>query len=86
MSACCSVSSQLPSAQCTAPSQSADGFHTPAFQVFMDSLLVKWARGCIPRAPEMLLCSRRTCSPSSLPAGALCQMALLHCPSPVRAC
>lgn len=27
--------------QCIAPSQSADGFRTPAFQVFMDSLPVK---------------------------------------------
>lgn len=64
----------------------ADGFCTPVFQVFMDLLPVKWARGCIPWAPEMLPCSGSICSPSSLPAGALCQMVLLRCPSPVHAC
>lgn len=46
----------------------ADGFHTPALGVFMDSLPVKLARGRIPQAPEVLPCTGRPCSPSSLPA------------------
>uniref|UniRef100_A0A8C0FUW6 Cysteine-rich protein 2 n=1 Tax=Bubo bubo TaxID=30461 RepID=A0A8C0FUW6_BUBBB len=58
---------RLMGAQFIALLQHADGFHTPALGVFIDSLPVKQARGHILQAPEVLPCSRSTCSPPSLP-------------------